>query len=342
VLDDEYLPSGAPTALNLLQPFENDPALTGVHPRLSALRISKIAPTAPVAKELTRPIRTGQRRIFRALPALIWRMRYSKVPASLRDPSLIASLDLEIAHVTGCKIQIDDIQLSLRGGTVKTIADHGGKSMVHRPGDQITYLYKVTPDLNFDGTPVFGTEGHIIALNVKAKVLVSDECQPSLLVDWKTAVDFTVEHNASLVKAAHRLSSHTTYSTKTTDSGSLPADSQAEQGDKLQHKPINITLTVSGPPHVCVGDAFHWDVFIVNRGEKARKLAVLAIPRRKRDLDKQHQSHPSASSIVTHSAEAKDLLTQAVVDENVVYAKQKSGRTEVAELICLTTDVRIG
>jgi hypothetical protein len=30
------------------------------------------------------------------------------------------------------------------------------------------------------------------------------------------------------------------------------------------------------------------------------------------------------------------------VDENIVYAKQKSARTETAELVCLTTDIRLG
>src|SRR5690348_16875175 len=65
---DDYLPSRVPPALNLLQSFEHDPALAGIHPRLSAMRISKIAPSAPLAREMVCPIKTGQRPLFRVVP----------------------------------------------------------------------------------------------------------------------------------------------------------------------------------------------------------------------------------------------------------------------------------
>ncbi|KAF2263972.1 hypothetical protein CC78DRAFT_495885 [Lojkania enalia] len=342
VLDDEYLPSKVPTALNLLQSFENDPALEGAHPRLSALRIGKIVPTAPVAKELVRPIRSGQRRLFRALPAIIWRMRYSKMQSSLSDASLIASLDLEAAYITGCTISIQDVKLSLRGGRVDSIADHKYSSTVYKPGDQITYLYRLTLDLAPDGTPIFETEGHIVDLKVKATVLISEGCRPNILINWRTAVDFTIDHNPSLMKVAHRLSNPTLQPmAKIPDPDSLPIpETQSQQEDDTQNKIINVTLTISGPPRVQVGEIFHWNIFIVNRSDKTRKLAILVIPKRKREVEK-HKSHPSASSVGTQKGK-KDVLASAVVDENVVYAKQKQARIEPAELICLTTDVRIG
>ncbi|KAF2691326.1 hypothetical protein K458DRAFT_426663 [Lentithecium fluviatile CBS 122367] len=339
--DDEYLPSKVPTALNLLQSFESDVALKGINPRLSALRISKIAPTGPVAKELVRPIRTGQRRLFRALPALIWRIRYSKVQASLSDMSLMASLDLEVAYVTGCRISIEDISLTIRGGQVETIADHCGVTSVRQPGDQLTYLYKIIPDLSPDGAPIFGSEGHILNLDIKAKVLVSDDCRPTVTIGWETAVDFTAEQNTSLVKAAHRLSNPTTQSLKFPNPDALPThDTASKDVADASNKAINVTLTISGPPRVTVGDMFHWGVFIVNRSDKSRKLAVLVLPKRKRDLDR-HKSHPSTSSAGGHRSDKKDLLASAVVDENITYAKQKNAKLEAAELVCLTTDIRI-
>jgi hypothetical protein len=341
-MDDEYLPSRVPTAINLLQSFENDPALSGINPRLSALRISRIAPTAPVVKETTRPIPNGQRRLFRALPALIWRVRYSKLPSSLSDMSLMASLDLEIALITGYKIDIAKIHLSLRGGRVETVADHNGTSVVHKPGDQVTYLYKVTPDLNADGSPSLGSEGHVLTMTLSGKALVSEDCRPNIAIEWRTAVDFisTQEHNPNLLKVAHRLSNPATQPSKAISPDSLPSHDK-QPDDALKHA-INITLTISGPPHVQVGEIFQWIVFIVNRSDKTRKLAVLVIPKRKRDLDR-HKSHPSTSSAGgLQRSGKKTLLAGAVVDENIVYAKQKNARTEVAELICLTTDVRIG
>ncbi|KAF1956244.1 hypothetical protein CC80DRAFT_71982 [Byssothecium circinans] len=333
--NDDYLPSHVPTAPNLLQSFESDPALAGIHPRLSALRINKIAPSTPVAKELTRPIRTGQRRLFRALPALIWRIRYSKVQSSLSDMSLMASLDLEITYVTGCRISVEEIKLSLVGGEVKTIADHKGASVVHKPGDQLTYLYKITPDLAFDGTPIFGKEGHVLSLNIKANVLVSEDCRPMVNITWATPVDFSTEQNTSLIKAAHRLSNPNVQQLKS----AKPESDSGPRHEESLNKTIHVTLTITGPPKVQVGEAFHWDVFIVNRSDKARRLAVLVLPKRKRDV---HKAHPSTSSVGGHRMDKKDLLASAVVDENIVYAKQKNARIDSADLLCLTTDVRIG
>ncbi|ORX91974.1 TRAPP trafficking subunit Trs65-domain-containing protein, partial [Clohesyomyces aquaticus] len=342
VQEDEYLPSKVPTALNLLQSFENDPALAGIHPRLSALRISKIAPSAPLAKELVRPIKIGHRKLFRTLPALIWRVRYAKVHACLSDLSLMASLDLEVAHVTGYNVSIDVIKLSLHGGEVKTIVSFPNPSTVHKPGDQITYLYKLTPGLAADGTPLFGPEGHILDIEMKATALISGNCRPSISITWRTSVDFTAEQNADLVKAAHRLSNPLARPPKPPNPDALPTpENQSQQGDNGQSKAINVTLTISGPPRVKVGEMFHWDVFVVNRSDMTRKLAVLVIPRRKRDIEK-HKLHPSTSSIGGQRTEKKELLAGAVVDENIVYAKQKNARIEPAELVCLTTDVRIG
>lgn len=341
IQDDEYLPSKVPTALNLLQSFESDVAMKGITPRLSALRISKIAPTGPVAKELVRPIQTGQRRLFRALPALIWRIRYSKVQTPLSDMSLMASLDLEVAYVTGCRIRIEEITLTMRGGKVNVIADHGGKHVVGHPGDQLTYLYKLTPELDLDGAPVFGNEGHLLNLDIKAKVLVSDDCLPTVTIGWETAVDFTAEQNTSLIKAAHRLSNPTAQSLKPPNPDALPThEPNNKEVSDPSNKLIHVTITISGPSHVQVGDMFHWDVFIVNRSDKTRKLAVLVLPKRKRDFAT-HKSHPSTSSIGGHRTDKKDLAS-AVVDENIVYAKQKNAKLESAELVCLTTDIRIG
>lgn len=334
---DEYLPSGMPTALNLLQSFENDPALVGINPRLSALRINKIAPTAPVSRELTRPIRTGHRRLFRALPALIWRIRYSKIQAAVSHMALMAALDLEVAYVTGCRISIQEISVSLRGGEVKTITGHEGPSVVHKPGDQLTYLYKINPETGADGTPIFGKDGHVLGLNIKATVLVSDDCRPVVNIAWQTPVDFMSDHNTNLIKAAHRLS---TASISSVQRRSLGPDSLAghDAADPNVDRAIHVTLTVSGPPNVEVGETFIWKAFIFNRSDKPRQLALLVLPKRKH----MHRSHPSASSVNMHHIDKKALLANAVEDENVVYAKQKSARLEAADLVCLTTDVRVG
>jgi hypothetical protein len=339
--EDEYLPSGVPTPLNLLQAFENDPALSGVHPRLSAMRINKIAPSAaPVIREMIRPIRSGQRPLFRILPALIWRVRYARVHASMNDLSLMASLDLEVASYATYDVVIRSVQLTLHGGHVMPFPNSLDPETIYKPGDQLTYIYKIKPDIGPDGTPALGNKGHILTMKVSASAIMSEECHPNIAIEWPTSVDFTSapDQTPSLLKAAHRLSHP---SAKSANPDALPPhDTQEGATDDAPNTAINITLTISGPPKVTVGKIFTWDVFIVNRSDKVRKLAVLVLPKRKHALANQ-ASHPSASS---HTAKesTQELLAAAVVDENIVYAKQKSARTETAELICLTTDIRLG
>jgi hypothetical protein len=80
----------------------------------------------------------------------------------------------------------------------------------------------------------------------------------------------------------------------------------------------------------------------VNRSDKVRKLAILVIPKRKPTaLHTSHTSSSSASGLKNPTA-PKDLLAPAVVDENIVYARQKSAKIETADLVCLTTDIRLG
>jgi hypothetical protein len=343
--DDEYLPSRVPTALNLLQAFENDPALAGVHPRLSAMRINKIAPSATsIVREMVRPIRNGQRPLFRVLPALIWRVRYARVHTSLSDLSLIASLDLEVASYATYDVRINKVDLNLHGGDVTPFANIHNSETINKPGDQMTYLYKIKPDIATDGTPSLGSKGHFLTMTVSAEVLMSNNCHPKIAIEWKTPVDFTAgsEQTASMIKAAHRLSTPSTQAAKSSNPDALPAhDTQTQIAEEAVTNAINVTLTISGPPKVTVGETFTWDVFIVNRSDKVRKLAVLVIPKRKRDFEN-HASRLSTSSAGGLKSDKKELLANAVVDENIVYAKQKSARTETAELICLTTDIRVG
>lgn len=342
LVEDGYLPSRVPTALNLLQAFESDPALAGIHPRLSAMRISKIIPTAPIGREMIRPIRNGQRPIFRVLPALIWRIRYSKIPRSVNDMSLMASLDLEVAQFSTFDVGIRELDIALHGGEVQSLAGPADACAIHRPGDQLTYVYNMKPHVANDGALAVTTKGHFLTVSIKAHVFVSETCRPDIAIEWKTPVDFTSEQSSSLMKAAHRLSHPTTQDSKTPNPDALPAhDTQSQHDLDGLNNDISLTLTVTGSSVVQVGKLFTWDVFIVNRSDRTRKLAILVVAKRKRETEK-HRSHPSTSSADGLRADKKDLLATAVVDENVIYAKQKSAKQETAELICLTTDIRLG
>jgi hypothetical protein len=252
----------------------------------------------------------------------------------------MASLDLEVAHFAAYDVTIKGVSLTLHGGNVKVLSDNHDTTAVHKPGDQLTYLYKIKPDLARDGTPALGSKGHYLTLKVDASVSIASGCRPDIAIEWKTPVDFASEQASGLLKAAHRLSSSTVNTSKAQNPDSLHAQGTHDQPEQDASNNINVTLTVTGPPIVRVGEIFVWDVFIVNRSDKTRKLAVLVIAKRKRDLER-HKSHPSTSSAGGFRTD-KELLASAVIDENIVYAKQKSARTETSELICLTTDIRLG
>lgn len=265
----------------------------------------------------------------------MWRTRFAKMQTSLADLSLMASLDIEVSQYTSYSVRIKKVELSLQGGEIKALAGVD-TSTWHSPGDQLGCLYKATPDLGPDGTPALGSKGHMLTLNIEADILISDECQPHVAIQWKTAVDFASEQTSSLIKAAHRLSS-ASHAGSIKGPDALPAHDTQEAS--TASNAINVTMTISGPGRVRVGEVFHWDVFIVNRSDKTRRLAIMVIPKRKRDT---HRPQSSASSIGGHSMEKKELVASAVLDENIVYARQKSAKSEWTELVCLTTDIRLG
>lgn len=265
----------------------------------------------------------------------MWRTRFAKVHTSLADLSLMASLDIEVAQYTSYKVRIKKVGLSLQGGDIKALTNVDTVTTCS-PGDQLSYLYKATPDLAPDGTPALGSKGHVLALNIEADIVVSDDCKPHVAIRWKTAVDFASEQQSDLIKAAHRLSSASLAGSIKSPASVSAHDTQDANG---QSNAIKVTLTISGPPSVQIGELFTWDVFIVNRSDKVRRLAIMVIPKRKREA---HRPQSSASSIGGHGAEKKELLATAVLDENVVYGRQKGAKSEPTELVCLTTDIRLG
>lgn len=355
--EDEYMPSFMPAPINLFQGLETDPVFAGRPPRLSASRVAKIAPVAQIEKETLQTLRSGARRLFMASPALIWRIRYSRWQTSSRDVSIIASLDIEALHISKSPVRLDNVSLTLTHGQVEAfpfkLYDQS-KPLICKPGDQTTLIYKLRPDIHTRPTPRYGILAHSLELRMETKVLISEECMPKVSITWKAAVDFTSEPSPGIGKAGYHLerpSSHGggqrsqlanagTPNNKPPGPDSLPAPEELRQQQNGQTIPnIEILLSVTGPDRVRAGETFQWSVFILNKADRSRRFALVAIPRRRRGEMKRHESKPSSSSM--GKADHEDLA-EAVVDENIVYAKQKNARLEAADLVCLSTDVRVG
>lgn len=360
VVDDEYMPSLVPAGLNLLEPLKDDPTLGGVQPRLSALRVSRVAPATPVSRELLRSIRTVPTQKYRVFPAISSRVRYTHLGAHPVRASVMASLDVEVPSLAHCDVIVDGIKIDLEDGIVESL---GGEGIVRfprdcLPKDEFTLLYKLwlTDDMISGVRP--GRQVRHLDVSLSARAKISEGCVPSILVRWRTQIDFSRPSSTSLVTRLQHVDAASSQTPPLTG-GLSPAASSAdhprvqqtpgtpapltgtteENHDVVSSSDFGISVTFRGPKSVSVGETFHWGVFLVNHSVKPRKFALSVIPRRRRGDIRKHISKPSNSSAAVAQSEG---LAEAVMDENIVYAVQKNAVMEPAEIVCLSTDVRIG
>ncbi|QDS74657.1 hypothetical protein FKW77_009358 [Venturia effusa] len=330
VIDDEYLPSEIPQPINLLQPFANDPALRGLRPNLSALRLSKSAPTPTVPKSLLRPLKSGPRRLFRAASALLWRVRFTKSPASSEPNVTIASLDVEISPFAGSNVLVDGMDLSISPGQIEPLGPQ--LPLIGQPGDQITLLYRLRPRLA-DSISVV-SQSYQLTLNATAAVIVSETCTPQLHIDWTTPVDLPSFRPSSRAGPSKSPS-------KPLGPDSLPITDHIAPSVSSSVSATGVSLTISGPREVEVGEVFNWIVFAVNRSDKMHRLAILALPKR-RHLDRRHGAKDSTSSSNMTTEDGEGVIVKPVLDDDVICTMQRTAVQEPTELICLSPDVRIG
>jgi hypothetical protein len=323
------MPSRAPQAINLLQPFANDPALGGLTPRLSALRISRARPTTPPAQQHVLSLKCGPRRLFRAAPSFLWRVRFARSPSSSQQQTTIASIDLEITPFAGSDISINEMDLQLSSGHVEAVGPP--LPLRSRPGDQITLLFKLIPHLS-DNIGYNGGLAQNLTVKSSASVLVSKSCRPEIKIDWTTPVDLPSSRpNSSAGKLPP----------KPLNPDSLPMTDlfvSSDLGGTVAH---GVSFTISGPAKVQVGQIFKWNLFVINRSDKVQRLLVLAMPKRK-PIEPRHGQKDSASSIVGPPEKDRSIFAEPVIDDQVIYTSHRSAVMEPTELICLSPDVRVG
>lgn len=355
-IDDQYLPSCVPTSLNLLQSLQDDPALRAIEARLPALRVSPVTYTAQHIKTETRPLTRIAQRAFPAMSALSARIRYTRSNVN----SMIASLDIETAPFLESEISLEKVQAQMAEGAAEDIATgHAIKlPMRCQPRDAAVFLYRLIPFDCFKDQAIATSNVRALDIVISATVLVSAKSRPHIEMRWKTAVDFSTPPNPSYGAPGRSLQRNnrpaslpvpSPSDSRLITSVSAPAQA-AELPNTAEVAPdgrgflpttdLGITVTVTGPKEVHVGKPFRWDVFVVNRSGHPRKLAVMVISKRRRgDTRYKHLSKGSSSS----AGGSKDgMFADAVVDENFLYATQKNATMDTAQLVNLSTDVRIG
>ncbi|KAJ9134020.1 TRAPP trafficking subunit Trs65-like protein [Pleurostoma richardsiae] len=404
-----YLASGVPSGLNLLETFGNDPALGGITPRLSALRVSRVAPVTQ-AKDSYRPLRALPSVTLKIYPAVHTRVRFARPNATPPSPAIIALLEMDFTPFFDCETVLDEVNLSLPDGVADDLSQVPGLSLpltcvAH---DHVTFLYRLAPE-ETDVPSRSPTRELDISITCTALVQPG-ACTPKLRMAWATALDFTLPVNPGFgtsvpapLQRAHRPSqlsiSESAATSLISPSVSRPdalpgLEAAAARSTEANVPDFGITMTFSAPEGpVYPGEEFVWTVFVVNRSKEPgptplhhpapaarggaaiaavpdvhhsqpRKLALFAVPKRRRNEVRvvrppstagQQQQHARRSKSALAAAAAgkkggadaaslaqEQQLADAVLDENVVHAMQRSSVVDSTEVVCLSADVRVG
>ncbi|KAL7909245.1 TRAPP trafficking subunit Trs65 domain-containing protein [Trichoderma velutinum] len=359
--DVGYLPSGLPSGFNLLESFSNDFALNGVKPRLSALRVSRVAPVTRQQDFMTR-LRTLPQLCIKVFPVLHTRIRFSRPNTIPLSRSIVALLEIDFTSHFECEALLNSIRLTSPNGTIENLNDEAGLSLPLScvSHDHITLLYHIQPQQTETTLPR-DTSGSL-EISIGASVLViPGVCTPSLTMSWTTALDFSLPVNPSFgtasesgIQRAHRptqlsigsVAQVITHlkSPSAIRPDALPTLEASTNRTEASIPDLGITMSFNAPSTpVYPGDIFSWTVYVVNRSsDKAssrppRKLALVAVPKRRR-AEVRPIRPPSSSGRRRGDKEIAD----AVLDENVIHALQKSATLETSELICLSADTRVG
>ena len=355
---DGYLQSGMPSGYNLLQSFANDPSLNGVEPRLSALRVSKVAPVTR-QQELLKHIRALQQLTLRIYPVIHTRIRFSRPTTMPPSSAVVAMLEVDFTPHFDCEVVLDKIELSIPDSVVENLNDRAGLRLpLHCVShDHITFLYNIRPQ-EVDVTPRNPTRELSISIHATAQV-EPGVCMAPLSMSWTTNLDFTTPVNPGFgppsagtgIQRAHRPSQLSISGQAVTPLKSpsairpdaLPTLEAATTRAEVSMQDLGITMSFTGPKEIVrPGDMFSWTVYVVNRAtEKTalppRKLALVAVPRRRRN-----EVRPVRPPSTTTRRKGESEIADAVQDENVLHAFQKNAVIDSTDVVCLSADTRVG
>ncbi|KAK2767757.1 hypothetical protein FQN54_003915 [Arachnomyces sp. PD_36] len=347
--EDQYLPTSLPGSQNVFQTLSQDPDLKNSTPYLPASRLLRVVP-ATHTEEPIYNIQQKEHHPIRIIPAASARIRYSRINTYSGRPTTIASLDFEVTPFANFQVTLQKAQLTLSDGHVEELSNVSGlvPPIQCRPRDNVTLMYKLTPEYGPEPDPPTTAMVSILEISLGAIIQVSSDCHPQVSMMWKTNVDFSTPVNptfgapSQVLQRNNRpasLSMAPNHGASSSISNTAPSNRSSLRERAYSTTELGVTISFSGPHSVEIGTPFRWDIFIVNRSGKARKLALVGIPRRKRAEPKKHVPRPSSSSTTSRK---EDQVAEAVTDENIVYAMQKNAAPHETELVCLSTDVRVG
>ena len=352
-LEEHYLPSGVPTSINLLESIKDEPALKGVVPRLPALRLSRISTTDLDPSPTDRAPSILSQPDFRAIPAITTKVRYSRVNAVTGKPTIVASIDFETGTFFDHDICIESVQMRLSEGSSEDMCQEIASilPMTCRPRDNPTFLFRLVAGGPLSDVSSPNSNSRTLDISIEAIVLSNETCKPRIKMRWKAGVDFSTALNPTFHVPTQPLRrskrptnitlSHTLSREIVGPSSSQGLDSQEghrrEPGVSVSDLAISVTFT--GLDDIYVGEPFCWDIVVVNRSSKPRKLVIAVIPKlNNRDM----RTHLSKSSNSSTEGRRDATVAEAVIDENLLYALQRNASKDAVQIVSLSNEVRTG
>lgn len=329
----------------------------GIKPRLSALRVSRVTPITQTARDLMRPLKNISRKTVKVFPAINARVKYSRPNTTPQNPAIIVSVDLDITPFANCHIVLRKVELKMNSGSVEDLNAISGMVLPVTcfPQDDITFLYRLIPD---ESDTADKLQIRTLEISITATAKLSTDCQSQISMNWTTTlppvtppVNPGFGHPAQPIQRANRpaqlsISSPAEVSQNLSSLAATRPDAlpSVEVQTSHQRNPsvadFGVTMTFSTAQRTPIhpGVPFVWSVFIVNRSDRPRKLALMVIPKRRRT--EARLTRPPSTGYGDKGRDPK--IADAVIDENIVYAMQRNSAVDTTEIVCLSTDTRVG
>lgn len=313
-------------------------------PRIPALTLSLSSQyQKPASKDVILKVHPSS--IFRSLPALSARIKYSLDRSRAGNRSLIASLDVETATYLATDITIDVVQMRISDGVANDMSTGGllRLPLRCRPKDNIVFLFGLSPKESHFGPR---SSSRTLNITIKATVMVSQSKSPRIEMSWTTMVDFSVTSNPNIHGGPAQLIQH---NKRPPSQGDVSNSAQTSQEHEATPNPTNqttsstdpdITITVRAPREIWVGEPFSLDLSILNRSNTPRQLLITIVPKRKPgDSSKRPLSKSSSSSL---GGRKDTVMNEVIMDENLLHAIQRSAGIGNPELLPLSNELKIG
>lgn len=330
--DDEYLTSASPTPEDLLQSLQLSPAYIGREIRLPVSRIQKVAPRSTLTLAETKPLKSSSK-MFPVVPAMILRVNYTQL-----STYVLASLDTEATRYVNCDIALQSIEASATDLLVQSLVSSPSSTSprVMNAGDRSAFVYKLSQlEKSRTTESLHANRPKPLTITINATATLSPETTATLSILWHGIVPL-VQTSFKPLRTWQRQAGLVSPTTEAIQRPPTRPSSMAMPDP-------GVTFAVTGPESVTEGETFHLTVFIVNRGARKRKLALVAVPRQQRGG---HKARPSTVAVKAEGASSgQGVVAEAVLDERTVYAAmaaQSGSSSGSAETVNLNADVRVG